>query len=185
LSNLDAKLREEARAWLRALIVSLKLSALLVTHDQIEAMAIADHITLLNAGLIEQQGTPIELYREPATLFAAEFMGNNNRLEGTLLENADKRAVIDVMGERLAGIARTNASAGSRGTGIIRLEKVVLGGGPGANRILMTLKTQMYIGERWELLFTKDDLSVRTYTAAPLKHERYHVEFPPHALWIF
>ena len=185
LSNLDAKLREEARAWLRALIVSLKLSALLVTHDQIEAMAIADHITLLNGGLIEQQGTPIDLYREPATLFAAEFMGNNNRLEGTLVENADKRAIIDVMGDRLAGMARTGALAGSKGTGIIRLEKVVLGGGPGPNRILMTLKAQMYIGERWELLFTKGELSVRAYTTAPLRHDRYHVEFPPQALWIF
>ncbi len=82
LSNLDAKLREEARAWLRQLIVSLDLSALIVTHDQIEAMAIADRITLLNGGVIEQEGTPTELYREPATLFAAEFMGNNNRLRG-------------------------------------------------------------------------------------------------------
>src|SRR5712691_7075533 len=75
LSNLDAKLREEARAWLRTLIVTLGLSAVCVTHDQIEAMAIADRITLLNAGAIEQEGTPTELYKEPATLFAAEFMG--------------------------------------------------------------------------------------------------------------
>src|SRR5262249_23228154 len=51
LSNLDAKLREEARAWLRALIGALNLSALLVTHDQVEAMAMADRVTLLNAGL--------------------------------------------------------------------------------------------------------------------------------------
>ena len=80
------------------LIVSLSLSALLVTHDQIEAMAIADHITLLNSGPIEQEGSPIELYSEPATVFAAEFMGNNNRLEGTLVENADNRAVIEVKG---------------------------------------------------------------------------------------
>ena len=87
LSNLDAKLREEARAWLRQLIVSLNLSALIVTHDQIEAMAIADRITLLNGGVIEQEGTPTELYKDPTTLFAAEFMGNNNRLEGTLVES--------------------------------------------------------------------------------------------------
>ncbi len=86
LSNLDAKLREEARAWLRQLIVTLNLSALCVTHDQIEAMAIADSITLLNAGLIEQEGTPTELYTEPKSLFAAEFMGSNNRLEGVLVE---------------------------------------------------------------------------------------------------
>jgi hypothetical protein len=70
-------------------------------------------------------------------------------------------------------------------TGVIRLDKVMLEGGPGANRMLMTLKAQMYIGERWELLFAKDELTVRTYATAPLKHELYHVEFPAHALWIF
>jgi iron(III) transport system ATP-binding protein len=185
LSNLDAKLREEARAWLRQLIVSLDLSALMVTHDQIEAMAIADRITLLNAGAIEQEGTPTELYQEPATLFAAEFMGNNNRLEGTLAEKTGKRAVIEVMGAKLEGLARTGAAIGATATGVIRLEKVMLGGGPGPNRMLMALKTQMYIGERWELVLAKDALSVRAYTSAPLKHEFYHVEFPPGALWIF
>src|SRR5690348_15541275 len=97
LSNLDAKLREEARAWLRTLITSLNLSALIVTHDQTEAMAIADRITLLNAGRIEQEGTPTELYGSPATLFAAEFMGNNNVLEGTLVENTGGKATIEVL----------------------------------------------------------------------------------------
>jgi iron(III) transport system ATP-binding protein len=185
LSNLDAKLREEARAWLRQLIVSLNLSALMVTHDQIEAMAIADRITLLNGGVIEQEGTPTELYQEPATLFAAEFMGNNNRLDGTLAEKTGTRAVIEVMGTKLEGLARTGAGIGQTATGVIRLEKVMLGGGPGPNRILMALKTQMYIGERWELVLAKDAVSVRAYTSSPLKHEFYHVEFPPGALWIF
>ena len=58
LSNLDAKLREEARAWLRELIVRMQLSALCVTHDQGEALAMSDRILLLNGGRIEQQGTP-------------------------------------------------------------------------------------------------------------------------------
>ena len=82
LSNLDAKLREEARVFLRELIIKLGLSALMVTHDQNEAMAISDRILLLNNGVIEQQGTPQEMYGSPATLFAAEFMGSNNRLHG-------------------------------------------------------------------------------------------------------
>ena len=185
LSNLDAKLREEARAWLRQLIVTLHLSALIVTHDQIEAMAIADRITLLNAGTIEQEGTPTDLYREPATLFAAEFMGNNNRLEGTLSENSGPRAVIEVAGSRIEGVARTPASAGEKATAVIRIERMLIGGGPGANRIPMKLSTQMYLGERWELVFVKDGLSVRAYTSAPLRHENYHVEFPADAVWIF
>ena len=65
LSNLDAKLREEARAWLRELIVRLQLSALCVTHDQGEALAMSDRILLLNNGRIEQQGTPQQMYGEP------------------------------------------------------------------------------------------------------------------------
>ena len=186
LSNLDPRLRGAARARLRHLIASLKVSALWVTHDQIEAMAIADRIALLNRGLIEQEGSPIDLYREPSTLFAAEFMGNNNRLEGTLVAKADHRAVIEIMGVRLEGRARTNAAIGERATGLIRMENMILGGGfAGANRILMTLKAQMYLGERWELLFVKDELAVRAYATAPLRHEQYHLEFPADALWIF
>src|SRR5215813_11232099 len=146
LSNLDAKLREEARAWLRQLIVSLALSALLVTHDQIEAMAIADRIVLLNAGAVEQEGTPTELYATPATLFAAEFMGNNNRLEGTLADIGAERAVMDVTGTKLVGVARTRAAAGAKATGVIRIERMQVGGGPGPNRLPMKLTTQMYLG---------------------------------------
>ena len=185
LSNLDAKLREEARAWLRQLILSLGLSALLVTHDQIEAMAIADRITLLNAGAVDQEGTPTELYQQPASLFAAEFMGNNNRLEGTLVERTDGGAVIAALGTRLEGRARTAVTPGAAASGVIRVEKVALSDEPGANRVAMTLKTQMYIGERWELVFVKDGASVRAYTPAPLADGLHHVEFPPSALWIF
>jgi iron(III) transport system ATP-binding protein len=185
LSNLDAKLREEARAWLRRLIVELKLSALCVTHDQTEAMAIADHITLLNSGVIEQEGTPTALYSEPATLFTAEFMGSNNRIDGVLVKKSDGRATINVFGQSLEGIARTAAGAGDKAHGIIRLEGVRVADAPGTNRIPLTLATQMYLGERWELVFTRDDLSVRTYALAPLKPGTYHIEFPADALWIF
>ena len=86
LSNLDAKLREEARAWLRELILKMRLSALVVTHDQNEAMAMSDRILLLNNGVIEQQGTPQELYGQPRTLFVADFMGSNNKVEGQVVE---------------------------------------------------------------------------------------------------
>src|SRR5713226_2692405 len=145
LSNLDAKLREEARAWLRQLIVTLDLSALCVTHDQVEAMAIADRITLLNAGEIEQEGKPIELYTAPKTLFTAEFMGSNNRLPGTLKEKFGERGALMVEGHRLDGMLRTDATVGTAATGVIRLERVRVADGPGANRIPMTLQTQMYL----------------------------------------
>jgi len=185
LSNLDAKLREEARAWLRTLIVTLGLSAIHVTHDQVEAMAIADRIVLLDAGVIAQEGPPTRLYNEPATLFAAEFMGSNNRIEGKLANVSGKTATLDVFGEALTGIARTNAAPGTKATGIIRIERVRCASGPGPNRIKMQLKAPMYLGERWELVFARDNLTVRAYASTPLDSGEHYVEFPPDALWVF
>ncbi len=185
LSNLDAKLREEARAWLRTLIVTLGLSAIHVTHDQVEAMAIADRIVLLDAGVIAQEGSPTTLYNEPATLFAAEFMGSNNRLDGKLLENSGGRATIELFGERLSGIARTKAAAGEKATGIIRIERVLCASSPGANRLKMQLKAPMYLGERWELVLARENITVRAYASAPLEPGEHYVEFPPEALWVF
>jgi len=185
LSNLDAKLREEARAWLRTLIVTLGLSAIHVTHDQVEAMAIADRIVLLDAGIIAQEGPPTALYNEPATLFAAEFMGSNDRLDGKLMENSGGRATIELFGERLTGIARTKAAAGGKATGIIRIERVRCGSTPGPNRLKMELKAPMYLGERWELVFARDTLTVRAYASAPLEPGEHYVEFPAEALWVF
>jgi iron(III) transport system ATP-binding protein len=185
LSNLDAKLREEARAWLRTLIVTLGLSAIHVTHDQVEAMAIADRIVLLDSGLIAQEGSPTALYNEPATLFTAEFMGSNNRLDGTLVENTDGHATLDVFGERLSGMARTSAAPGTKAVGITRLERVRCASGPGPNRLKMELKAPMYLGERWELVFTRESLTVRAYASEPLQPGEHYVEFPQEALWVF
>jgi len=185
LSNLDAKLREEARAWLRTLIVTLGLSAIHVTHDQVEAMAIADRIVLLDAGLIAQEGPPTALYNEPSKLFSAEFMGSNNRLEGKLVENSDGRTTIEVMGERLTGLSRTNAAAGEKATGVIRIERVHCAASAGPNRVKMQLKAPMYLGERWELVFARDNVTVRAYATAPLEPGDHYVEFPSEALWVF
>ncbi len=185
LSNLDARLREDARGWLRLLITTLGLSAIHVTHDQAEAMAIADRIVLLDAGRIAQDGSPSALYSEPASRFAAEFMGSNNRLDGVLLESANGRATLDVLGEPLAGLARTSAQKGATAAGVIRVERTLLAREPGRNRLAMTLKTAMYLGERWELLFERGHLSVRAYADAPPAAGEHYVEFPPEALWVF
>ena len=92
LSNLDAKLREEARVWLRELIERLQISAVCVTHDQVEALALADRVLLLDQGRTVQEGAPEEIYDRPRTLFAAEFMGSNNRIAGRIAEVRGSRA---------------------------------------------------------------------------------------------
>ncbi|MDQ0504018.1 ABC transporter ATP-binding protein [Xanthobacter agilis] len=75
LSNLDAKLRHGVRQEIRALQRRLGMTVIYVTHDQTEAMGMADHVILMRAGRIEQQGAPVALYEEPATAFAASFIG--------------------------------------------------------------------------------------------------------------
>ena len=78
LSNLDAKLRQDLRREIRALQQRLGITMIYVTHDQTEAMSMADQVILLNGGRIEQAGTPAELYAKPASLFAAKFIGGSS-----------------------------------------------------------------------------------------------------------
>src|SRR5690349_8563476 len=185
LSNLDAKLREEARAWLRELILRLQLSALVVTHDQGEAMAMSDRILLLNNGVIEQEGTPQAMYGRPATLFTAEFMGSNNRIEGRVAEIAGGRARLAGDGWSLAGEARGALQAGQTAVGLVRLERVRLADGPGENRLQLPLITSMYLGDRWEHLFRAGDLRLRAYGPVQLEPAPQWLEIPAGDLWVF
>ncbi len=187
LSNLDAKLREEARAWLRELILKMQLSALVVTHDQNEAMAMSDRILLLNNGVIEQQGTPQEMYATPKTLFTADFMGINNRLEGTVSEVREGAVLLSGPGWSLwgepHGAARSGAAAA---TAMIRVERVRLVEGPGENRVKLPLITSMYLGDRWEHLFHLGEMRLRAYGDAALAAgEEHWLEIPRRNLWVF
>ncbi|MEM1343836.1 MAG: ABC transporter ATP-binding protein [Pseudomonadota bacterium] len=82
MSALDAKLREEMQVELRLLQQRLAITTVVVTHDQREAMTMADRIVVMSAGAIEQVGTPAEIYHKPASAFVASFIGRANRLEG-------------------------------------------------------------------------------------------------------
>src|SRR5258705_4487795 len=83
-SNLDAKLRDRARGWLKALQQQLGFTAVFVTHDQDEALSMSDRILVLDEGKVLQSGTPEEIYRRPANRFVADFVGHCNFLTGTV-----------------------------------------------------------------------------------------------------
>ncbi len=191
LSNLDAKLREEARAFLRELIVRLGLSALMVTHDQSEAMAISDRILLLNNGRIEQQGTPQSMYQMPETLFTAEFMGSNNRLRGHVVKrNGDQVTLaldIGEGGETMTGTARGDSS-GTEVTALIRVEQVRISESRTDNAIQLPLSTCMYLGDRCECLFHRGGVEtpgVRAYSPHRLEPGVYWLQLPSDSLWAF
>lgn len=81
---IDAKIRQELRSWLKEMIGKLGITSIFVTHDQDEAIEVADEIIITNAGRIEQKGTPIGVYRNPETAFTASFFG-----QPSVLKNAD------------------------------------------------------------------------------------------------
>lgn len=188
LSNLDAKLREEARVFLRELIVQMGLSALMVTHDQAEAMAISDRILLLNGGEIEQQGTPQEVYSNPKTLYTAEFMGSNNRLQGQVTEQRDQQTRLSGPGWELWGHAAVPLSAGQHATAVIRVEQVQLNAQPGPDTLPLQLSTSMYLGDKWEHVFRMADPTagtLRAFGPEPLPSGVHHLQLPPSKLWIY
>ncbi|MDB5916103.1 MAG: lipase [Massilia sp.] len=184
LSNLDAKLREEARAFLRELIVRLGLSALMVTHDQSEAMAISDRILLLNNGKIEQQGSPQSMYETPDTLFTAEFMGSNNRLPGKVVSRNGVHVELQIDGVAMQGTARA-PNSGNDVAPLIRVEEVKISAAPVQNALQMPLLTCMYLGDRWECLFTRGELSLRAYSKHRLEQGVYWLHMPADKLWVF
>lgn len=95
LSNLDAKLRLEMRSEIRRACREAGLTAIYVTHDQKEALSIADRMAVLEGGHIRQQGTPAELYRHPQSRFVADFMGETNFMEGRVEAIADGTAQVE------------------------------------------------------------------------------------------
>ena len=104
LSNLDAKLRDEMRGEIKRLHKEISTTMIYVTHDQVEAMTLADRIVLLRDGRIEQQGAPLDLFERPITGFVAGFLGSPsiNLLPARLVTRGSHRAVILATGEELA-----------------------------------------------------------------------------------
>ena len=99
LSNLDAKLRVTMRTEIRRIQQEVGITAIYVTHDQSEAMALSDRIIIMRSGVVEQMGTPQEIYYHPVNEFVADFIGEANFLKGRLEALSDNRAQLNVSGD--------------------------------------------------------------------------------------
>jgi iron(III) transport system ATP-binding protein len=185
LSNLDAKLREEARVWIREIIKSAGLTAIFVTHDQVEAMAIADRIMLLKDGAMVQEGTPEQLYTAPGSLFAADFMGINNSFDARITSTLNGQARLDIGGVALWGRNKAERSVGETATAVIRIECVRLAEASSENAIAAELAASAYLGGRWEHVFRVANRQLRVLTEKPLAPGVYHLTLPRENLWIF
>jgi len=110
LGALDAKIRNELRYEIRRLVEDLELTAIHVTHDQAEAMAISDRIAVMKNGRILQVGTPYELYMNPQQIFVANFIGESNFLEGRVIEVVNETAIVRLRDDLKIKVKKLEAS---------------------------------------------------------------------------
>jgi len=150
LSNLDARLRLEMRGQLGELVKSSGTTAIYVTHDQKEALSMADRIAVMNDGRIVQTGTPSELYETPGTRFVADFLGEANFIEGTLAESGSPAKVLTPLGELLVRDSG-GRQAGDKVACCIRPERVTISPGGQiagqANTFPATVNSAVYLGD--------------------------------------
>ncbi len=129
LGALDLKLRRQMQLELKRIQDEVGITFVHVTHDQEEAMTMADTIAVMNAGRIEQLGSPVDLYESPVSAYVANFLGQSNLLPGTVLERSGGSVVVEVAGARLvlpADRCRTAPTAGRPVLVGVRPEKVQL-----------------------------------------------------------
>jgi iron(III) transport system ATP-binding protein len=149
LSNLDAKLRRRVREEIRELQQKLRLTVVYVTHDQVEALAVSDEIIGMDNAVIAQQGTPAELYQEPASRFVADFIGDANLVAGTLRRIDDRLAAVVLAGLELT-LPHRDVAAGAVDVAI-RPEAVHLRLDDGASATLTgTIVKAAYLGSHME-----------------------------------
>ena len=127
LGALDLKLRRQMQLELKRIQTEVGITFVHVTHDQEEAMTMADTIAVMNAGLIEQMGAPDELYENPRTTFVANFLGQSNLIGGTISGRDGDLTTVDMQGISVTVPRSRTHAAGDRGWVGIRPEKVLIG----------------------------------------------------------
>ena len=144
LSNLDAMLRLEMRGEMKRICSEIHMTTVYVTHDQKEALSLADNLVVLRDGRIEQMGSPKQVYQQPSNSFVAEFMGETNFIQGTVKKCDATSCEV----ETAAGMLQSNcgtAVTGARVTLSIRPESLQIADGP--NCIRGICKSSLYLGE--------------------------------------
>jgi ABC-type Fe3+/spermidine/putrescine transport system ATPase subunit len=196
LSNLDAALRQEMRFELKALHRKTGMTTLYVTHDQEEALVLADRIAVLKQGRIEQLGTPEDIYQRPRTAFVAHFVGGTNLLHGKVerIDAASGRLQVDIgLGApiRASGSAAhiAGVAVGDDITVAIRPEDVLLGGAarPFDNTPLAAhLDSVVFLGGRYEVGLKLGAQSCRCHvrTLPDAMDDGVEIRFDPDRAWI-
>jgi iron(III) transport system ATP-binding protein len=171
LSNLDAKLRLEMRAEIRRICKEFGLTAIYVTHDQKEALSIADRMAILEGGHIRQAGSPADVYRHPHSKFVADFMGETNFIEGTVKSASGLSVMVETPLRMFSATLGGNGwqpGLGERCTLSIRPETWEIGVAPGAaNAVPGHIRERVYLGEMAQYQFAVGSQTLKIFELNP------------------
>jgi iron(III) transport system ATP-binding protein len=188
LSNLDAKLRNEMRSEIRRICKTAGSTTIYVTHDQKEALSIADRIAVLKGGKLVQVGTPAQLYHEPRTAFVADFIGHTNLLDGTIVGRSDGELQVQTSAGRFtASRAASAAPLPDKVRVSIRPEQMRIprpganGSGPALNRVIGKPIESTFLGEASEHVLQVNETLMKIVCTPPLftVPEMMTAEFDP------
>ncbi|HET9764777.1 MAG TPA: ABC transporter ATP-binding protein [Casimicrobiaceae bacterium] len=187
LSNLDAKLRLETRAEIRRIHRELDRATIYVTHDQDEALSLADRIVVMKDGVVQQVATPHEVYAQPANLDVARFMGYRNVVEFGVEREEGARVVLARDGVRLTGTRKQPLGAGPALVAM-RPEEIVVGEGPAGSNTLAGRVDNVEYGGRDSLVdvVTSDGTRLHVRTHVPVSvGEAVRLHVPPERALVY
>jgi len=188
LSALDLKLRQAMREELKSIQAKTGITFIFVTHDQEEALAMSDRIAVLASGQVQQVGTPVEIYEQPANRFVADFIGETNFLPATVTDLSQGQALCQIAGGKTLPCAiREGISQGAAVTLSIRPERLQISSIASEQSTPCTLCEASYLGTDWQYQVELEGgsrLRIRTPNQAGLggfaSGERLYLHFAPH-----
>jgi len=174
LSNLDAKLRDDLRGEIRDIQTRLGITALFVTHDQAEALTMSDRVAVMNHGLIEQVGTPAEIYERPATPFVATFVGRTNQITAVIESTTPAGSVLAGPGIRIR--APEELIPGRTATIMVRphrmrLSRTAASGCTPLNAVEATIRRIVFAGDLVHYSLIAGDLALNVETPTSSGHD--------------
>lgn len=183
LSNLDAKVREQARFWLRDFQRRLGITTVYVTHDQAEALAISDMVAVMSNGKLLQYAPPRDVYEKPTSKFVADFIGVSSFLSGTIVERAENRTRVKIASGAVLTSCRT-APPGDQVSIAIRSERIRLVpiSDQAPNTIPAKVASGVYLGSKWQYLVETQAGSIRVETMDAAPGEQVRLAFAPEDL---
>ncbi len=184
LSNLDAKLRISMRKEIRALCKNAGLTSIYVTHDQKEALAMADRMAVLHQGILHQVGTPKDIYRRPASVFVAGFIGEANFIPATIISKEGEIIVADTALGTIRGMASDPAkfAPGAPATLLVRPESFRISDNRTPSSIPAKLSDTVFLGEYAQWNFTSSGINLVVFEQEPGIREvgkQYFLEASP------